>query len=67
MILPAILTLGPNNLDNWIVMGLKGREKTHGVIVAELDVDDVTDSMSILANYSGILLDNLILEEQTAR
>lgn len=61
----AILELGPNNLDNWVVMGLKGREKTHGVIVAELDADDVTDSMSILANYSGILLDNLILEQKS--
>jgi HPt (histidine-containing phosphotransfer) domain-containing protein len=61
----ALLKLGPNSLDNWIVMGLKGREKTHGIIVAEIDIDDVTDSMSILANYSGILLDNLILERKT--
>jgi HPt (histidine-containing phosphotransfer) domain-containing protein len=61
----ALLQLGPNSLDNWVVMGLKGREKTHGVIVAEIDIDDVTDSMSILANYSGILLDNLILEKKT--
>lgn len=61
----ALLQLGANNLDNWVVMGLKGREKTHGVIVAELDADDVTDSMSILANYSGILLDNLILEQKS--
>ncbi|MDD3618333.1 MAG: Hpt domain-containing protein [Desulfobulbaceae bacterium] len=59
------LRLGPNDLTNWVVMGLKGRTKTHGVIAAELDVGDVTDSMSILANYSGILLDNLILENRT--
>ncbi|HHO48149.1 MAG TPA: hypothetical protein ENN06_06815 [Desulfobacteraceae bacterium] len=59
------LQLGPNDLTNWVVMGLKGRTKTHGVIAAELDAGDVTDSMSILANYSGILLDNLILKNRT--
>jgi chemotaxis protein histidine kinase CheA len=59
------LQLGTNRLDNWIIMGLKGRDKTHGVIISELDIDDVTDSMSILANYSGILLDNLILQDKT--
>ena len=60
------LQVGVNTLDNWMVMGLKGREKTHGVIVAELDIDDVTDSMSILANYSGIMLDTLFLEKKAA-
>jgi len=61
---PGRLELGTNCLDNWIIMCLKGREAIHGVVVAELDVDDVTDSMSILANYSGILLDNLILQDK---
>jgi hypothetical protein len=61
------LELGANKLDGWIVMGLKGRETTHGVVVAELDEEDITDSMSILANYSGILLDNLILEQKAAK
>ncbi|HBI14156.1 MAG TPA: hypothetical protein DDY20_01310 [Desulfobulbaceae bacterium] len=60
------LQVGVNVLDNWMVMGLKGREKTHGVIVAELDIDDVTDSMSILANYCGIMLDTLFLEKKAA-
>jgi hypothetical protein len=46
------------------MMGLKGRETTHGVIISELDIDDITDSMSILSNYSGIMLDNLILQGQ---
>jgi hypothetical protein len=36
------------------------------VIVAELEIDDVTDSMSILANYCGIMLDTLFLEQKTA-
>lgn len=61
---PDKLELGGNKLDNWIIMCLKGREAIHGVIISELDIDDITDSMSILANYSGILLDNLILENK---
>jgi hypothetical protein len=44
-------------------MGLKGREITNGVVIAELEEDDITDSMSILSNYSGILLDNLNLQK----
>lgn len=56
---PGRMELGSNVLDDWVIMGIKGREMMHGIIVAELDLEDVTDSMSILANYSGILLDNL--------
>ena len=59
------LQVGVNQLDSWMIMGLKGRDTTHGVVIAELDVDDVTDSMSILANYSGIMLDTLFLEKKT--
>lgn len=58
------LRIGNNELKDWIIMGLKGREITHGVAVAELEEDDITDSMSILSNYSGILLDNLNLQEK---
>lgn len=58
------LRIGPNKLEDWIIMGMKGREKTHGVVIAELEEDDITDSISILSNYSGILLDNLNLEKK---
>lgn len=58
------LTIGSNELEDWIIMGLKGREITHGVVIAELEEDDITDSMSILSNYSGILLDNLNLQKK---
>lgn len=57
------MKIGDNELEGWIIMGLKGREITHGVVVAELEEDDITDSMSILSNYSGILLDNLNLQK----
>ena len=60
------LKIGDNVLEDWIIMGLKGREITHGVVVAELEEDDITDSMSILSNYSGILLDNLNLQKKVS-
>lgn len=62
---PGTLQIGTNVLENWIIMGLKGRESTHGVVIAELEEEDITDSMSILANYSGILLDTLTLEKRS--
>ena len=60
---PGALQVGQNELENWIIMGLKGRETVHGVVISELEEDDITDSMSILANYSGILLDTLVLNK----
>jgi len=64
---PGTLQIGANELENWIIMGLKGRDSTHGVVIAELEEEDITDSMSILANYSGILLDTLTLEKKAGQ
>ncbi len=51
--------LGGQVLDNWIVLGLKGRESIQAILVAEIEDDDLADPISILTNYSGILLENL--------
>jgi hypothetical protein len=59
--------LGPNLMENWVVFCLKGREHSHGVLVAEIDDEDISDPISILANYSGILLDNLMLQQKIGR
>jgi hypothetical protein len=56
--------LGPNLMENWVVFCLKGREHSHGVLVAEIEDEDISDPISILANYSGILLDNLMLQKK---
>ncbi|MDY6974380.1 MAG: hypothetical protein SV775_19005, partial [Thermodesulfobacteriota bacterium] len=58
------LHLGPNLLEKWIVVCFKGREHVQGVLVTELKDEDIGDSIAILANYSGILLDNLMLQEE---
>ncbi len=53
--------LGGQLLRDWIVVCLKGRNQTLGLLVVELDDKEITDSISILSNYSGILLENLQL------
>jgi len=59
----GILHLGPNPLENWIVVPLKGREETRGLLVAVIADEDIIDPISILANNAGILFENLKLME----
>lgn len=58
------LHLGPNLLENWVVLCLKGRERPQGVLVTEVRDEDIGDSISILVNYAGMLLDNLMLQKK---
>jgi len=60
---PEEVHLGSNLLENWIVSVFKGRERVQGILVVEArEGADLADPISILANYSGILLDNLMLQ-----
>jgi len=62
---PEEFHLGPNLLENWIVSVFKGRERVQGILVVEvMEEGDLADPISILANYSGILLDTLMLQRQ---
>ncbi len=58
------LPLGSNLMEDWLVVCFKGRERTQGVLVVEVKDEDIGDPISILANYSGILLDNLMLQKK---
>jgi len=60
-------SLGPNILENWIIICLKGRERTQGILIATVEDEDIIDPISILANYAGILLDNLMLIEKRSK
>ena len=64
---PEKLHLGPNLLEKWVILCFKGRERVQGVLVTELADDEVRDSISILVNHSGILLDNLMLQKRVAK
>jgi len=61
---PDKLHLGSNLLEKWVVICFKGRERVQGVLVTELRDEDIGDSIAILANFSGILLDNLMLQKE---
>ena len=58
----GIFELGDIVMGNWMVGGLKGRKSTQGILVAEMEDNDLIDPISILTNYSGILLENLKLQ-----
>ncbi len=58
------LHLGSNVLENWLVVCFKGRERAQGVLVAEIENKDTSDSISILVNHAAILLDNLVLQKR---
>jgi chemotaxis protein histidine kinase CheA len=53
---------GGHVFKEWMVVGLKGREEIQAMLVAEFEDGDLRDSISILTNYSGILLENLRLQ-----
>ena len=59
------LSLGSNLLQDWIVISLKGSERTCGVLVVVIEDEDIIDPISILVNNVGVLLDNLRLMEGT--
>ena len=58
------LRLGPNLLENWLILCLKGKERVQGVLVVEIEDEDIADAISILVNYASIVLDNLMLQEK---
>jgi len=63
---PHALTLGPNQLQNWIIFPFKGQERIQGILVVEIEDRDLGDSISILMNFSGIVLDNLNLKQKVS-
>jgi len=56
------IEIGTHRVDGWIALSLKGRETPLGAIIAEVDDEDIADPISILTNYLGMLLDNLVLQ-----
>ena len=59
-----VFRLGSNILEDWVIICLKGRERTQGVLIVTIGDEEIIDPISILANYAGILLDNLMLLEK---
>jgi len=63
---PNALTLGSNQLQNWMIFPFKGQERIQGILIVEVEDLDLGDSISILMNFSGIVLDNLNLKQKVS-
>ncbi|MDM8544056.1 Hpt domain-containing protein [Desulfococcaceae bacterium HSG9] len=61
---PRTLDLGPNKMQNWIIFPFKGQERIQGILIVEVEDRDLSDPISILMNFSGIVLDNLNLKQK---
>jgi chemotaxis protein histidine kinase CheA len=61
---PEALLLGQNRLMRWRAFPIKGKEGVNGILVIDTNLDDdISDSVSILVNYTGIVLENLTLKK----
>jgi len=58
------IRLRSERLDNWVIFPFKRGEKAIGVLIAEIEEKDITDSIYILVNYASIILDNLMLQKK---
>lgn len=61
------LSIGPNQLENWIALGIKGRETIHGMMVVEIGESEISDAISVITNYLGALLDNAVMEQRSQK
>nr|QIV52807.1 hypothetical protein [uncultured bacterium] len=61
------IEISGKTINSWIVLGLKGWEGARGIMVVEIEDEDIGDSISIITNYLGIMLDNLALKEKAER
>jgi hypothetical protein len=61
------LSIGSNQLENWIALGIKGRETIHGMMVVEIGESEISDAISVITNYLGALLDNAVMEQRSQK
>ena len=61
---PGRLQLGSNRLKDWIIVPFKGRDRSLGILAAEVGDKDISDSISIMVNQAGMVLDTLMLLEE---
>ncbi|MBF0496387.1 MAG: diguanylate cyclase [Deltaproteobacteria bacterium] len=61
------LTLGPNELTNWIIFPAKGRENILGLVIAEIETEENLDPMAILVHNASMMLETLLMLEVQKR
>lgn len=61
------LRIGPNLLEDWIAIAIKGRKKIHGVVVVEVGDESFSDAITTIAYFLGALLDNILMLQQSQK
>jgi diguanylate cyclase (GGDEF)-like protein len=61
------LQLGGNRISEWGIFPFKGRNDKLGALVAEIGVEDISDSLAILVNHGAMILDTFMLMEEKAK
>jgi len=64
---PGELQLGSNRLRDWVLFPFKGRRRVLGVLGVEIGDEDASDSVSVLVNHAGQVLESLLLHEERQR
>ncbi len=54
------LTLGPNRLEPWIVLPLRGDKRVLGILALESGDRDISDPVSVMINQCSLKLDSLM-------
>lgn len=57
--------LGDHRIDGWVIFPIKVRKGTIGFLISEINDKDISDTMAILTNHGAIMLDNLVLLEES--
>lgn len=61
------LRIGPNLLEDWIAIAIKGRKRIHGVMVVEVGDEAFSDAITTIAYFLGALLDNIVMLQQSQK
>jgi signal transduction histidine kinase/CheY-like chemotaxis protein len=64
---PGELQLGSNRLRDWVLFPFKGRRRVLGVLGVEIGDEDASDSVSVLVNHAGQVLESLLLHQERQR
>ncbi len=61
------LQIGPNVMENWITVAIKGHKKVHGIVVVEIGDEAFSDAITSIVYFLGALLDHILLLQQSRK
>jgi diguanylate cyclase (GGDEF)-like protein len=57
--------LGNFRIEGWVIFPIKGSKGPIGLLIAEINDKDISDTMAILTNHGAIMLDNIALLDES--